>query len=121
MSPSLKLLCLIALPSLVSCAVANDREAIHYKIDAEPTTRTARITCGLASANGCVFWIGDPKAESHRAIHLAAGATQHLGPEAFDASYCAGVKEERLAWPACLDGATAGALSHSNNVDYVFW
>ncbi len=121
MSPSLKLLCLIGLPSLVSCAVANDREAIHYRIIAEPATRTAQIACDPASASGCVFWIGDPKGDSHRSIHLAAGATEHLGPDAFDARYCAGLKDERLAWPGCLDSATAGALSRSTNVDYVYW
>ncbi|MEP6503359.1 MAG: hypothetical protein ABJD97_08525 [Betaproteobacteria bacterium] len=121
MLPSLKLLCLVALPCLVSCAVANDKDSIHYRISVAPDSRSIQITCSQVSAGGCVFWIGDPKADSHRSVRLAAGATEHLGAEAFDAHYCAAVREERLAWPGCLSGPTSGALSRDTSVDYTFW
>lgn len=121
MLPSLKLLCLVALPCLVSCAVANDQDSIHYQLSADPASRSIQITCNQASAGGCVFWIGDPTADSHRSIHLAAGAVERLGAEAFEARYCAAVREERLAWPGCLSGPTSGALSRDIKVDYTFW
>ena len=121
MLPPLKLLCLVALPGLVSCAVANDKDSIHYRISADPTSRSVQITCNQASAAGCVFWIGDPKADSHRSVRLVAGTSEHLGTEAFEAHYCAAVREERLAWPGCLGGPTSGALSRDTNIDYIFW
>lgn len=122
MSPSLKLLCLIGLPILASCAAANDRESIHYKISAEPATRTTEIACEPASVGGCVFRVGDSTAGSSRTIRLVAGATQRLGPDQFEARYCAGVHEERMAWPGCLgDTTTAGPLNRSTAVDFVYW
>ncbi len=116
-----KLLCLVALPSLLSCAAVRDSESIHYRISADASSHAIQIACSPASAAGCVFWVGDPKAATHRVIRLAAGATERLGPEAFDAHYCAAVKEERLEWPACMGGPTSGALGRDANVDFTFW
>ena len=121
MLPSLKLLCLVALPCLVSCAVASDKESIHYQISADPTSRSVQITCDQASADGCVFWIGDPRADSHRSVYLAAGAKERLGADAFEAHYCAAAREDRLSWPGCLDRATSGTLSRDTKIDYVYW
>ena len=121
MSPSLKLLCILGLTSLLSCAVAGEHDSIHYRIVAEPVARTVEIACASTSPAGCVFWIGEPKSSSHRSVHLDAGATERLGSEVFDAHYCAAVREDRLEWPGCLDRAPSGELSQSTNVDYVFW